>query len=122
RPALRQWPTSIASMLAGQLGRSSARVGCKEPPPSQLGQRTEVISLPGSPGRAPSATPATDLSDWLFVLALACCSPSTLRSATADPPLCSFIPAPALRLPLRRWPASSRLPPAPTGVPSASAP
>jgi hypothetical protein len=30
--------------------------------PSQLGQRTEVISLPGSPGRAPSPGTATDLS------------------------------------------------------------
>src|SRR5215471_14005189 len=44
-------------------------------PPSQLGQRAEVTSLAGSAGRAPSAAAATDLSDWLFFLALACCSP-----------------------------------------------
>jgi hypothetical protein len=43
-------------------------------PPSQLGQRAEVISLPGAPGRAISAATAADLSDWLFFLALACCS------------------------------------------------
>jgi len=34
-----------------------------------------VISLPGSAGRALSATTAADLSDWLFFPALACCSP-----------------------------------------------
>src|SRR5437588_1170250 len=54
--------------------RHVAGVGCKEPPPSPLGQRTEVISLPGSAGRALSPATATDLSDWLFFLALACCS------------------------------------------------
>jgi hypothetical protein len=43
--------------------------------PSQLGQRTEVISLPGPAGRALSAGTAADLSDRLFFLALACCSP-----------------------------------------------
>jgi hypothetical protein len=43
--------------------------------PSPLGQRTEVISLPGSPGRALSPATAAGLSDRLFFLALACCPP-----------------------------------------------
>src|SRR5438874_2465794 len=41
--------------------------------PSQLVQRTEVISLPGSPRRALSPATALHLSDGLFFLALACC-------------------------------------------------
>src|SRR5437588_5789454 len=101
--------------------RHVAGVGCKEPPPSPLGQRTEVISLPGSLGRALSPATATDLSDWLFFLALACCS-SALWPTTADTLLCPFTPAPALRLTLYRCPALSRLPPALTGAPSASTP
>jgi hypothetical protein len=36
--------------------------------PSQFGQRAEMISLPGSAGRAPSAATATDRSDGLFFL------------------------------------------------------
>src|ERR1700682_6201565 len=35
-----------------------------------LGQRTEVISLPGSPRRAGAPARATALSDWLFCLGL----------------------------------------------------
>ncbi len=34
-----------------RFARLAARVGCKEPPPSQLAQHTEVIFLPGSPRR-----------------------------------------------------------------------
>jgi hypothetical protein len=40
--------------------------------PSQLVQRSEVISLPGSAGRALSAATAAGLSDWLLFLTLAC--------------------------------------------------
>ena len=55
--------------------RELALSGCKEPPASQFAQRGEVICLPGSPRRALSAATAADLSDGLFSLALACCSP-----------------------------------------------
>src|SRR3954470_12252844 len=95
--------------------------GCKEPPPSQFAPRTEVISLAGFPRRAGPPARATALSDWLFFLALACYPLCPLPPA-ADTLLSCFSPAPARRLPLHRRPASSRLPPAPTGGPSASAP
>src|SRR5262249_44951 len=52
-----------------------AKTVARNLPPSQLRQRAEVISLAGSAGRAPSAAIATDLSDGLFFLAPACCSP-----------------------------------------------
>jgi hypothetical protein len=62
--------------------RTSARLavppicaGCKEPPPRQLAQRSEVIFLPGAPGRALAPATAQELSGWLFIFALACCSP-----------------------------------------------
>jgi hypothetical protein len=54
----------------------AARIGgLQGTSPGQLGQGTEGITLPGSPERALSASTAADLSDWLFSLALAWCSP-----------------------------------------------
>src|SRR6266480_132004 len=58
----------------------------------------------------------------LAVFPRSCLLPPLPPAPPADTLLSCFSPAPALRLPLHRRPASSRLPPAPTGGPSASAP
>src|SRR5262249_13699400 len=82
--------------------------GCKEPPGSQGVQRTEGISLPGSPRRARSPTTAIELSDCVFFLVLPRSWPAPLCCADSDSLFRSFIPAPVLRPPLQRPPMSSR--------------
>ena len=52
---LREGWTRAAALRAQRRRRTVpllARIGCKEPPPGQFSQRTEVIGLPGSPRRA----------------------------------------------------------------------
>src|SRR5262249_4789251 len=49
--------------------------GCTEPLLSRIPRPAGVISPPGPAGRPRSPATAAGLSDWLFFLGLACCSP-----------------------------------------------
>src|SRR5262245_7551501 len=87
--------------------RAARIIGLQGTSPSQLGQRTEVISLPSSHGRTPSCHSHGSVR-LAVLLRPGLLLPSARWPATADTLLCSFTPARAVRLPLHRWPASSR--------------
>src|SRR5271165_6361540 len=94
-PLAFEWkPAPSVEHAESILALAVARSGCKEPPPNQLVQRTEVIFPPGSPRRALSPARASALSDWLFSLVLPRSFPPP-----SDPPL--LIPA-SLPLSLHR--------------------
>ena len=73
-PELERTILSIRRRLQAHASPAT-RYSCKEPHGSQLVQQTEMISLPGSPRRARSATTATGLSDCVFISVIPCSCP-----------------------------------------------